>query len=44
MAPVIRFQEVSKRFGAELALDRFSLDVPGGAVFALLGENLARLP
>ena len=39
MAPVIRFQEVSKRFGAELALDRFSLDVPGGAVFALLGEN-----
>ena len=39
MAPVIRFHEVSKRFGAEVALDRFSLEVPGGAVFALLGEN-----
>jgi ABC-2 type transport system ATP-binding protein len=39
MAPVIRFQEVSKRFGAEVALDRFSLEVPAGAVFALLGEN-----
>ncbi|MGA2257350.1 MAG: ABC transporter ATP-binding protein [Thermoguttaceae bacterium] len=39
MAPVIRFQEISKRFGAEVALDRFSLEVPGGSVFALLGEN-----
>jgi ABC-2 type transport system ATP-binding protein len=39
MTPVIRFHEISKRFGAELALDRFSLDVPGGSVFALLGEN-----
>ena len=39
MTPVIRFQEVSKRFGADVALDRFSLEVPGGSVFALLGEN-----
>ena len=39
MTPVIRFQEVSKRFGATVALDRFSLEVPGGSVFALLGEN-----
>ena len=39
MVPVIRFHEVSKRFGAEVALDRFSLEVPGGSVFALLGEN-----
>ena len=39
MAPVIRFHEVSKRFGAEIALDRFSLEVPSGSVFALLGEN-----
>jgi len=39
MSPVIRFQDVSKRFGAEIALDRFSLEVPGGSVFAVLGEN-----
>jgi ABC-2 type transport system ATP-binding protein len=39
MAAVIRFHELSKRFGAELALDRFSLEVPSGSVFALLGEN-----
>ncbi len=39
MAAVIRFHEVSKRYGAELALDRFSLEVPGSSVFALLGEN-----
>ena len=39
MTPVIRFHEVSKRYGAEVALDRFSLEVPGGSVFALLGEN-----
>ena len=39
MAAVIRFHEVSKRYGAEVALDRFSLDVPAGSVFALLGEN-----
>ncbi len=38
MAPVIRFHEVSKRFGAEVALDRFSLEVHAGSVFALLGE------
>jgi len=39
MAPVIRLEEVSKRWGREVALDRVSLDVPRGVVFALLGEN-----
>jgi ABC-2 type transport system ATP-binding protein len=39
MTAVIRFHEVSKRYGAEVALDRFSLEVPAGSVFALLGEN-----
>ncbi len=39
MAPVIRLEQVSKRWGREVALDRLSLDVPPGVVFALLGEN-----
>jgi ABC-2 type transport system ATP-binding protein len=39
MSPVIELHEVSKRFGKEVALDRISLEVPGGTVFALLGEN-----
>ncbi len=39
MSPVIQLQEVSKRYGKEVALDRVSLEVPGGSVFALLGEN-----
>jgi ABC-2 type transport system ATP-binding protein len=39
MTPVIHLNEVSKRFGKEVALDRVTLEVPGGVVFALLGEN-----
>ncbi len=39
MAPVIRLQQVSKRFGAAVALKDVSLEVPAGVVFALLGEN-----
>jgi ABC-2 type transport system ATP-binding protein len=39
MTPVIQLHEVSKRFGKEVALDRVSLEVPSGSVFALLGEN-----
>ena len=39
MTPVIQLKEVSKRYGKEVALDRVSLEVPGGSVFALLGEN-----
>jgi ABC-2 type transport system ATP-binding protein len=39
MEPVILLQGVSKRYGAQLALDGVSLEVPQGVVFALLGEN-----
>ncbi|MHC4401718.1 MAG: ABC transporter ATP-binding protein [Planctomycetota bacterium] len=39
MQPVIRFQHVTKRFGAQTALKRLSFEVPPGVVFALLGEN-----
>ena len=39
MHTVARWTEVSKRYGRETALDRFSLEVPPGVVFALLGEN-----
>ena len=39
MDPIIRLKNVSKRFGAEVALNDVSLEVPSGVVFALLGEN-----
>ncbi len=39
MEPVIRLQNVTKRFGAVTALNRVSLEVPRGVVFGLLGEN-----
>jgi ABC-2 type transport system ATP-binding protein len=39
MVPVIRLDEVSKRFGNQWALDKVCLEVPAGTVFALLGEN-----
>jgi ABC-2 type transport system ATP-binding protein len=39
MTAVIHLQEVSKRFGSQVAMDRISLEVPAGIVFALLGEN-----
>ena len=39
MPPVIRLDRLTKRFGAETALDAVSLEVPPGVVFALLGEN-----
>jgi ABC-2 type transport system ATP-binding protein len=39
MAPIIRLENLTKRFGDEMALDRVSLEVPPGVVFALLGEN-----
>jgi ABC-2 type transport system ATP-binding protein len=39
MTPVIRLEKVTKRFGAETALDEVSIEVPPGMVFALLGEN-----
>ncbi|TWU37586.1 putative ABC transporter ATP-binding protein YbhF [Novipirellula aureliae] len=39
MQPVISLDHVSKRFGNNIALDRVSIDIPAGVVFALLGEN-----
>jgi ABC-2 type transport system ATP-binding protein len=39
MDPIIRFVGTSKRFGSQQALNTFTLDVPSGTVFALLGEN-----
>jgi ABC-2 type transport system ATP-binding protein len=38
-APIIRLDNVTKRYGRELALDGVSFEVPRGVVFALLGEN-----
>ena len=37
--PVIRLHEVTKTFGQLVALDKLSLEVHPGQVFALLGEN-----
>ncbi len=39
MTPIIRTENLRKRFGRQLALDGVSLDVPPGVVFGLLGEN-----
>jgi len=39
MQPVIRLNNVTKRFGSETAVNALSLEVPAGVVFALLGEN-----
>lgn len=39
MQPVIEVNNLSKRFGARQAVDRLSLRVPGGSIFALLGDN-----
>lgn len=36
---VIRFDNVSRQFGSQIALDNVSFEVPPGVVFALLGEN-----
>jgi putrescine transport system ATP-binding protein len=37
--PVVRFEQVSKRFGATAAVDRVSLDILPGELFALLGPS-----
>src|SRR5262245_44112044 len=38
-ANVIEIEALSRRFGAKLALDRVSIQVPRGAVFGLVGAN-----
>jgi putrescine transport system ATP-binding protein len=37
--PVVRFEDVSKRFGATTAVDHLSLDIRQGEFFALLGPS-----
>jgi putrescine transport system ATP-binding protein len=37
--PLVRFESVSKRFGATAAVDRLSLDIYEGEFFALLGPS-----
>ncbi len=39
MSEVINVNNVSKRFGKKTVLDKVSMNVPSGVVFALLGEN-----
>lgn len=39
MEGVLQLRQVTKRYGSQTALDRVSLEVPRGVVFALLGEN-----
>ena len=39
MQPVIELNGLTKRFGRQLALDRVTMTVPPGVVFAVLGEN-----
>src|SRR3954463_4161949 len=39
MQPAIELHTVSKTYPGKVALDRLSLTVPAGAVFALLGDN-----
>ena len=39
MEPVIEIRELSKWFRGKPAVDRLSLTVPRGAIFALLGDN-----
>jgi ABC-2 type transport system ATP-binding protein len=38
-APVVRFEGVTKRFGAFTAVDGVSFEVPKGAIFGILGSN-----
>jgi ABC-2 type transport system ATP-binding protein len=39
MSAVIRLNQVSKFYGRQAALDKVTLEIPQGVVFALLGEN-----
>src|SRR5690606_16797112 len=36
---LLKFEDVSKRFGAVTAVDRLSLDIGAGEMFALLGPS-----
>src|SRR5262245_30669365 len=39
VAPLVRFEAVTKRFGDLVAVDRLSLDIYQGEFFALLGPS-----
>jgi ABC-2 type transport system ATP-binding protein len=39
MSNVIVIDQLTKRFGSKTAVDRLSLTVPAGAIYALLGDN-----
>jgi ABC-2 type transport system ATP-binding protein len=39
MDPTIDLQGLTKRFGAKTAVDKLTLSVPQGSIFALLGDN-----
>lgn len=39
MIPALQLQHLTKRFGAKLAVDNLSLDVPAGSMFGLVGPN-----
>jgi ABC-2 type transport system ATP-binding protein len=39
METVIRTEGLTRRFGARTVVDRLDLEVPGGAIYALLGDN-----
>ena len=39
LKPVVEINELSRHFGAKLALDRVSLTIPTGCVLGLVGEN-----
>ena len=39
MQCVVKFEAIAKSFGAQVALDGVSLEIPPGVVFAMLGEN-----
>src|SRR6056297_1632906 len=39
MSNAIRLNGVTKRFGVHTAVDKLSLDVPGGTIYGFLGPN-----
>jgi len=39
LKPVVEINQLSRRFGAKLALDQVSLTIPTGCVLGLVGEN-----
>src|SRR5262249_10265533 len=39
MSHVITIRDLTKRYGGKTAVDRLNLNVPAGAIYALLGDN-----